>query len=222
MALTLVMLSGTASAEEGDARFGAAEGQVQGLIEAVEALRAGPKAEREARVERLIARHVDLEAWIGDAVPRLHALRATERAVLIERTRRLLVVRAARHLDVEGAARITLEKSRRDGREVAVDCLIHTDDATYEISLRWSAGEQPRLRDVRVEGVSVGASDRRRIRRAWDDGQLPAALAALDRAIGVTPSGAFTAPPAVATRTTSPDRPDAADAPPPSARPPGL
>ncbi len=216
------MLGSAASADDGQGRFTAAESRVTGLIEQVEALRAGGEKGREASIATLIERHVDLEAWLGDAVPRIGEMRATDRAVLLERTRRLLVVRAARHLEADGEARVTIEKSRHDGREVAVDCLIHTADATYEITLQWSASERPRLRDVRVEGVSVGASDRRRIRRAWDDGQLPAALAALDRAIGVRPSGAFRAPPAVATRTTSSDRPDAAAGRPSSARPPGL
>ena len=222
VASVLVAVAGSAHAADGTGRFADAEARSESLIHSAMKLRRASPEARSTRVAALIDHHVDLEAWLGDAVPSGHRLRATERALLLDRTQRLLIARAIRHLEAEGEVQVTLEKTRLDGREVAVDCLVHTADAIYEITLRWSSGPTPRLRDVRVEGVSVGAADRRRIRRAWEDGQLPAALAALDRAIGLTPSGAFISPPAVATRTTSDARPDADAAPPTAERPPGL
>lgn len=211
-----------AALAEGGGRYGTVEARVEALIDAVQALRTGPEEDREAAISRLLDDTVDLEAWLGDAVPAGERLTAVERGLLLDRARALLLTRALRHLQVEGAARITVEKTRRARREVAIDCLIHTADAIYEITLRWADGPRPRLRDVQVEGVSVGAADRRRVRRAWDRGGLAATLAALDRAIGRMPTTAFSGPPAVATRTTSGDPPPVDVAPPSERRPPGL
>lgn len=217
-AVALLGLSGPAVADDGS-RHGAVDQRFEALVFAVQRLRSAPAHTRAREVRILVDRAVDVEAWLGDAVPDREQLPPADRRALVERTRRLLVARAVRHLAVEGEARIELEKTRVDGRGVAVDCLVHTDDAIYEIALRWSGGHAPRLRDVMVEGVSVGAADRRRVRRAWDVGGLPEALAALDRAIARL---GFSGPPAIATQTRSADRPPAPERRPLSARPPGL
>jgi len=223
LGLAAVLLAPGAFAAEIDGRHGAVEARVESLIVAVERLRAQSGEAGADRVAGLVDASVDVQAWLGDAVPELHRLSVEERTSLLSRTRALLIRRAVRHLNAGGEARITLDKTRVDGRGVAVDCLVHTPDAIYEITLRWSIGPDARLRDVQVEGVSVGAADRRRLRRAWQQGGLPAALAALDDAIAQRGVGdGLSGPPAVATRTTSDGHRAVVAEPPPSGRPPGL
>lgn len=209
-----------AAPAEARGRHVSIEARVQALIDAVERLRQMPPEERLPRLEKIVERAIDLEAWLGDAVPDLDALAPADRRLLLDRSLALLVNRAAERLDRGVDFRIEIEKTRLDPRGRAVDCLIRTDRATYEISLRWSRGRDPRLRDVMVEGVSIGAGDRRRVRAAWDRGGLPETLAALDRAIGRVRR--VSGPPAVATRTTPGGPPPAGTPPPPAGRPPGL
>lgn len=216
--LAAVALGAAAPAEAG--RHVGVEARVQALIDAVERLRRTPPAERMPRLEKLVARAIDLEAWLGDAVPDLEALSPADRRLLLDRSLALLVGRAAERLDAGIGFRVEIDKTRRDARGWVVDCLVRTDRATYEIGLRWSRGRDPRLRDVMVEGVSIGAADRRRVRAAWDRGGLPETLAALDRAIGRVRR--VSGPPAVATRTTPGGPAPAGTPPPPAGRPPGL
>lgn len=216
LALIGLLAWGTAAAE----RHRAVEARAEGLIGAVEYLRGLPPEQRAARVEALVERAIDLEAWLGDAVPDVDGLAPADRARIFDRALALLVIRAVERVGGPIDFRIELEKTRNDHRGPSVDCLIHTEAAIYEISLRWSRGPDPRLRDVMVEGVSIGAADRRRVRAAWDRGGLPETLAALDRAIGRVRR--ISGPPAVATRTTPAAPPPAAIPPPPAGRPPGL